>query len=102
MNGSTALRLDDVEAVPATLSIEEYADALLGGHEPRQIQWLTKRLRGESKPALPGYKVGRDWRGTPADVAQAIELCRPQRVSLPVVPNASSMSKTSQRRLGLA
>jgi hypothetical protein len=87
---------------PSTVSLEEYADALLGGHEPAQLQWLTKHLRGESKPVLPGFKVGRKWRATEADIETAIELLRPQRVQMPVVPSVSSMSKTSQRRLGLA
>lgn len=89
-------------SAPTTYSIEEYADALLGGHSRLQVQWLMKRLRGEKAPTLPGYKVGHDWRATQADIEQAIELLRPKRVTVPVVPSGSSMSPTSRRRLGLA
>lgn len=84
-----------------TFSVEEYADALLGGHSRQQVEWLVKRLRGEKSPTLPGFKAGRKWRATAADIEKAIELLRPKRVSVPVVPAASSMSPTSRQRLGL-
>jgi hypothetical protein len=95
-----------------TLSLKEYAAALLGpGPDPadpvgsveeHKLQWLTKRLRGEAKPQLPGYKVARQWRATEADVAQAIDMLRPPNVSVPAVPMASSMTRTSRRRLASA
>lgn len=83
----------------STLSLEEYADALLGGHEPAKLQWLAKRLRGQLKPQLPGYKAGGKWRGTDDDVAKAIELLRPKQVGVPNVPVPSGMTRTSRRRL---
>lgn len=93
-----------------TLSLKEYAAVLLGPGpdgtaetvEPHKIQWLAKRLRGEAKPQLPGYKASRQWRATEADVAQAIELLRPPSVHLPVVPSTTSMTATSRRRLAKA
>jgi hypothetical protein len=82
-----------------TYSLTEYAEALLGSSEPAQVQWLAKRLRGEAKPVLPGFKAGRRWRATEEDIAQAIDLLRPERVEFPQVPQASSMTRTSRRRL---
>lgn len=92
-----------------TMSVEEYAAALLGpgpdpadpigSIEPAKIQWLTKRLRGQAQPRLPGYKVARQWRATEDDIAQAIELCRPAEIAVPAVPNVTSMTRTSRRRL---
>lgn len=90
-----------------TLSLKEYAAALLGpgpdgtpdSVEPHKLQWLTKRLRGESKPQLPGYKVARQWRATDADVRQAIEMLRPPSNAVPDLPSVSSMTRTSRRRL---
>lgn len=91
-----------------TLSLKEYVAALLGpgpdphdpigSVEPAKIQWLTKRLRGEAKPRLPGYKVARQWRATEADVAQAIELLRPRQPA-PPLPDPSNLTPTSRRRL---
>lgn len=90
-----------------TFSLEEYAAALLGPGpdgtaktiEPSKIQWLTKRLRGQAQPALPGYKAGRRWRATQADLEDAIERLRPQRVDVPRVPQIGGMTRTSRRRL---
>ncbi|SDC26133.1 hypothetical protein SAMN04488581_0406 [Mycolicibacterium neoaurum] len=82
-----------------TFSVEEYADALLGGHSPQQVEWLVKRLRGEKSPTLPGFKAGRKWRATAADIEKAIELLRPPHQRLPELPRASSMTPTSRRRL---
>ncbi|MEW5810875.1 MAG: hypothetical protein AB1925_15635 [Actinomycetota bacterium] len=91
-----------------TLSLKEYAAALLGpgpdaddpvgSVEPFKVQWLTKRLRGEARPQLPGYKAGRRWRATEGDVEKAIELLRPARIGF-VAPSLSSLSPTSRRRL---
>jgi hypothetical protein len=91
----------------ATYSIEEYAAALMGPGpdgtaatvEPSKVEWLRRRLSGEAKPVLPGFKVARQWRATDEDIDTAIKLLRPQRVSVPVVPSASSMTQTSRRRL---
>ena len=82
-----------------SLSLAEYADALLGGHQPEQLQWLTRRLRGDRPPRLPGYKAGRQWRATPADVQAAIELLRPNPVAMPVIPERTGMTKTSMKRI---
>lgn len=81
-----------------TFSLEQYADALLGDHTPQNLQWLTRRLRGESKPQLPGYKAGRQWRATAADIETAIDLLRPKPVAIPDIP-ISSMTRTSRRRI---
>ncbi|MCZ0732208.1 hypothetical protein [Mycolicibacterium iranicum] len=91
-----------------TLSLNEYAAVLLGPGpdgtpatvEPFKIQWLTKRLRGEAKPKLPGYKAGRRWRATEEDVEKAITLLRPPTVG-PEIPAGLSLTPTSRRRLGL-
>lgn len=85
---------------PETFSLEEYADALLGGHGDAEIHWLTRRLRGEAKPVLPGFKAGRRWRATRADIDAAIELLRPQHQAVPDLPRVGSMTRTSRRRLG--
>lgn len=92
------------ELADATFSLEEYAALVLGpgpdgtvaAIEPCKLQWLTKRLR---RGELPGYKAGRRWRATRADVDAAIEMLRPKRVVVPQVPVASSMTRTSRRRL---
>ncbi|BBY88464.1 hypothetical protein [Mycolicibacterium tokaiense] len=92
-----------------TISLKEYAAALLGpgpdgtadSVKDHKIQWLTKRLRGEAKPHLPGNKAGRQWRATEDDVEKAIELLRPPSAGVPRVPSTSSMTPTSRRRLGL-
>lgn len=98
-----------MQTATTTYSIEGYAAALLGGGpdptdpigsvEPFKVQWLTKRLRGEAQPQLPGYKAGRRWRATQADVDAAIELLRPKRTTVPEVPTLSGMTRTSRRRM---
>lgn len=90
-----------------TYSLQEYAAALLGPGpdgtaatvEPFKVQWLTKRLRGQAHPQLPGYKAGRRWRATQADVDAAIERLRPRRTDVPEVPTMSGMTRTSRRRM---
>ena len=93
-----------------TYSVEEYAAIVLGPGpdgtadtvEPCKIQWLEKRLRGAAKPILPGYKVGRKWRATQAHVDEALKLLEPKRDPLsPPLPQVSSMTRTSRRRLGI-
>lgn len=92
---------------PTTYSALEYAAAVLGPGpdgtastvEPCKVQWLEKRLRGEAEPALPGFKAGRRWRATQADIETAIELLRPQRADMPRVPSLGGMTRTSRRRL---
>jgi hypothetical protein len=92
---------------PRTFSVEEYAAALLGpgpdgtaaSVEPFKIQWLTKRLRGQAQPALPGYKAGRRWRATQADLDEAIDRLHPKQVEIPNVPQIGGMTRTSRRRL---
>lgn len=82
-----------------TFSIEEYAQALLGSSDRAALEWMSDRLCGRKKPQLPGYKAGRRWRATQADIDAAIELLRPKAVELPTVPQTTSMTRTSQRRL---
>lgn len=88
-------------------SVKEYAAIILGPGpdgtaetvESHKIRWLEKRLRGEVKPALPAYKAGRKWRASQQDVDTAIELLHPNRMALPQIPQASSMTRTSRRRI---
>lgn len=95
---------------PRTYSIEEYAAVLMGPGpdgtaatvEPHKLQWLSRRLRGDAKPILPGFKVGAKWRATEQDIEDAIRLLRPQRVTVPDVPALSGMRPTSRRRLASA
>ena len=82
-----------------TYSLEEYSQLLLGSAGPTQLRWLAERLRGYASPALPGYKVGRKWRATQADVDTAIEILRPKRVFVPDIPDTSGLRPTSRRRL---
>lgn len=92
---------------PETFSLQEYAARLLGPGpdgtagtvEPCKIQWLTKRLRGEAEPVLPGFKAGRRWRASEDHLREAIRLLEPKRVAVPEVPLPSSMTRTSRRRL---
>ena len=82
-----------------TYSVEAAAAIICGSTEatPAQVKWLTRRLRGEATPQLPGYKAQRRWRMTGDDITAAIDLLPPRRV--PTVPAASSMTRTSARRL---
>ncbi len=82
-----------------SISDREYALALRGSATRSDVEWLHRHLRGEVEPQLPGFKAGRKWRATPEDVQTAIELLRPNRVALPAVPAATSMTRTSRRRL---
>lgn len=82
-----------------TISDHAYAIALRGSAEPADIKWLHRHLRGESQPQLPGIKVGGKWRATEEMVDEAIELLTPKRTVVPQVPAASSMTRTSRRRL---
>jgi hypothetical protein len=80
-----------------TYSVAEAAQIICGASDARAVKWLTRRLRGEADPVLPGYKERQHWRMTDADIAAAIELLRPQR--MPSIPVRSSMTRTSRRRL---
>ncbi|MBI3213161.1 MAG: hypothetical protein HYZ38_05035 [Mycobacterium sp.] len=97
--GSIWARYLQTDVVIQTYSLEEYADVLLGSHEPAQIAWLTRRLRGEAQPVLPGYKAGRRWRATEEHIREAIRLLEPQRNPAPELSRFSSMTRTSRRRL---
>ena len=84
----------------STHSLDESAGIILGADEdgnplPGKTDWLVRRLR---RGELPGYKAGRQWRMTDADIQAAIELLRPKSM-LPEVPSASGLTATSRRRL---
>lgn len=79
-----------------TYSLDEYAHILRGSAEPHDVQWLVLRLR---RGELPGYKAGRKWRATQADVDAAIESLRPQPVGIPQVPAMTGLTRTSARRM---
>lgn len=83
-----------------SISDAEYAVILRGSATPGDIEWLHRHLRGDSQPKLPGFKAGRKWRATEEMVEQAIELlAAATSASLPAVPSASSMTRTSRRKL---
>ncbi len=84
--------------VTATYSLAEAAVIIRGDDSPASLQWLSRRLRHDAQPFLTGYRVGH-WRMTGAQIVEALELLRPKQVVLPPVPQASSMTKTSRRRL---
>lgn len=67
--------------------------------EPFKLEWLSKRLCGRAQPTLQGYKAGKRWRATQADIDAAIELLRPQRVDVPAVPQLGGMTRTTKRRM---
>jgi hypothetical protein len=84
-----------------TYSLEQYAAILCGADDhgdplPGKTHWLVLRLR---RGELPGYKAGRKWRATQADVDAAIEQLRPKRMYIPEVPAMTGLTRTSARRL---
>ena len=84
-----------------TYSDAEAAQIIRGSAARSDIEWLHRHLRGESEPQLPGFKVGRKWRMTEGDIAEAIELLRPRRVSTAGDSSMqTSLTRTSRRRLG--
>lgn len=82
-----------------TFSLAEAAEILCGASGPAEQKWIRERLIGNAAPQLHGYKVQRRWRMTEADIAAAIEMLRPQRSQLPVIPALTSMTPRSQRRV---
>ena len=82
-------------------SIEQAAEIICGDSGPAAVMWVSRRLcRGQ----FTGYKAGRKWRMTDADIEAAIESLRPNRVErIHAVPdNApafSSMTSRSRRKL---
>lgn len=83
-----------------TYTVEKYA-AILFGYDNAEdvpaskVQWLVRRLR---RGELPGFKAGREWVATEADVEAAIEKLRP-KTAIPAVPAMSGLTRTSARRL---
>lgn len=76
---------------PLTYTVAEAA-AKLGVTEA----WYVRQLRARS---LPGHKLGRQWRLTDDDIAQALELtAQPATTPVPSGP-FSSMSPTTRRRM---
>lgn len=73
---------------------DEEAAALIGC----SVRWLVEQLRAGR---FPGYKPGRSWRMTQADVEAAIETLRPTKRELDA-PLALGLTTTSRRRLTLA
>jgi hypothetical protein len=84
-----------------TYSLEESAAQICGADAsgdllPGKAKWVALRLR---RGEFSGYKAGRSWRMTQADVEAAIESLRPKRVCVPSVPAMSGLTRTSARRL---
>ena len=82
-----------------TFSLAEAAQILCGSDSSGAQKFLSKRLRGEAEPALPGFKVQRRWRMTQADIDASVELLRPGRTVR--APGMTSMTKRSQQRLAV-
>ena len=79
-----------------TYSLSEAAAILCGCDTRWKREWLAIRLR---RGEIPGYKAGRYWRMTQADVEAAIEALRPRVVNVPTVPQMGGLTRTSARRL---
>jgi len=86
-------------AATRTYSLAEIAQILCGSAGTAEQYWVAQRLRGNASPRLSGYKVQRRWRMTQDDLDAAIELLRPARTDIPVIPAMTSMTSRSQRRL---
>lgn len=84
-----------------THSLEQAAAIIVGDSTPTSVTWVARRLcRGD----FTGYKAGRKWRMTDADIDAAIESLRPNRVeqirAVPeYAPAFSSMTSRSRRKL---
>lgn len=82
-----------------TYSLEEYADAVRGSHDPVDVLWLERQFRKGGRLEGLAFKSGRKWRGTADQIDAAIERLTPKPVAVPSVPSTSGMCKTTQRRL---
>jgi hypothetical protein len=84
-----------------TYSLEEVASMVLPPEIKDGVRWLTQRLnRGE----IAGYRMGRTWRMTRADIQDLIECHRTQpsrRADNPPLERdvRSGLTPTSRRRL---
>lgn len=92
--------MDEAESDLTTYSLAEVAAMVM----PDMVQgerWLAQRLiRGE----ISGYRIGRHWRMTRADVVDLIERHRnrpapPSHQPVSKAPILTSLTPTSQRRL---
>lgn len=81
-------------SVSKTYSLDEYAAIVRGASSPSNCEWLARRLRSGQ---LPGYKAGRYWRATQADIDEAIELLRPTRRSSAAAPDQSAVDNEGPR-----
>jgi hypothetical protein len=84
-----------------TYPVEQAAALICGAdanHDPLpgKAHWVMLRLR---RGEFSGYKAGRKWMMTEADIEAAIESLRPKRVWVPEVPTMSGLTRTSARRL---
>ena len=63
-------------------------------------RWLMLKLRAG---AFPGRKVGRYWRMTEEDIADALDVCSNdvRRIPAKAKPSAAGLTPTSRKRLGL-
>ena len=84
-----------------TYSLAEVAEMVLPPDMTNGVRWLSHRLnRGE----LSGYRVGRSWRMTCADVEDLIERHRNRALPRDDVPapradGPAGLTPTSRRRL---
>lgn len=93
------LRVETEEQAVRTFSLEEYADAVRGSHDPVDVMWLERQFRKGGRLEGLAFKSGRKWRGTADQIDAAIERLTPKPVAVPSVPSTSGMCKTTQRRL---
>jgi hypothetical protein len=84
-----------------TYSLGEVAETVLPPDMTNRVRWLSHRLnRGQ----LSGYRVGRSWRMTCADVEDLIERHRNRAIPQDDVPapradGPTGLTPTSRRRL---
>lgn len=79
-----------------TYSLAEAATLICGRGTRAETEWTAVRLR---RGEFSGYKAGRKWRMTQADVDAAIEALRPKTIHVPPVPAMKGLTRTSARRL---
>lgn len=79
------------DAIPTLYSLEEAADML-----HCKAKWLGDQLRAQR---FSGTKIGGHWRMTPADIAAAVDICRPGPKPEPEDPIVAGLTPIARRRL---
>jgi hypothetical protein len=85
----------DTSALPETASAAEAAAIICGDSVLNPEVWLTRKLRAGT---IPGYKVGRAWRMTRADIDAALTALKPAPTGTPLdvlTPTYSTRQRVS-------